>query len=156
MSELNFGPGLPHKVPPPLLFGGLLVSLVLGRVLGLSAPLPKGIRWAGIPLVMTGLWLGSTAFVSQRRAGTSPDFRQPTSALVVSGPYRITRNPIYLAMSLVVSGLSFLFGEIWALLLLPVVLLVLDHGVVQGEESYLEQKFGVDYLDYKNRVPRWF
>ena len=94
--------------------------------------------------------------MSQRRAGTSPDFRKPTTALVVAGPYRITRNPIYLAMAFVISGLAFLLSEVWSLVLLPVVLLILDRGVVRGEETYLEQKFGEDYRAYKNRVPRWF
>jgi len=125
-------------------------------MVGLSTPLPKSVRWAGIPLLMTGLWLGSSAFMSQRRAGTSPDFRRPTSALVMGGAYRITRNPIYLGMAFVTSGLAFLLSEVWSLVLLPVVLMVLDRGVVISEEDYLERKFGVDYLAYKKRVPRWF
>jgi protein-S-isoprenylcysteine O-methyltransferase Ste14 len=105
---------------------------------------------------MTGLWLGSSAFITQRRAGTSPDFRKQTTALVVGGPYRISRNPIYLGMALTISGLAFILNAVWSLVLLPIVLLILDRGIVQGEETYLEQKFGVDYLEYKNRVPRWF
>ncbi len=156
MSEQSTGSIIPHKIPPPLLFGGLIISMILGRILGLTSPLPKSVRWAGIPLFVSGLWLGSTAFVSQRRAGTSPDFRRPTTALVVGGPYRITRNPIYLAMALTISGLAFILNTVWSLVLLPVVLMILDRGVVRGEETYLEQMFGVDYLEYKNRVPRWF
>ena len=156
MAKFSTGSIIPHKIPPPLLFGGLLISMLLGRILGLSAPLPKSTHWAGIPLFMTGLWLGSSAFISQRRAGTSPDFRKPTTALVVGGPYRITRNPIYLGMTLTISGLAFILNAVWSLVLLPIVLLVLDRGIVRGEETYLEQKFDVDYLEYKNRVPRWF
>lgn len=156
MSDSDSGSVIPHKVPPPFLFGSLFLTLILGRFLGLTTPLPKTIRWAGISLILTGLWLGSSAFMSQRRAGTSPDFRKPTTTLVVAGPYRITRNPIYLAMAFVISGLALLLNEVWSLGLLPVVLLILDHGVVRGEETYLEQKFGEDYRAYKNRVPRWF
>lgn len=76
-------------------------------------------------------------------------------ALVTAGPYRFTRNPIYIGFVLVYFGLSIVLTSVWILLLLFPVLLILQRGVVQREEAYLERKFGDAYRAYAERVPRW-
>ena len=77
------------------------------------------------------------------------------TALVINGPFQFTRNPLYLSLTLVYSGIALLVNAFWALLMLPFVLLVMRQGVIDREECYLERKFGEEYLRYKARVRRW-
>ena len=90
-----------------------------------------------------------------RRAQTPVDPYSPSTAIVVEGPYRYTRNPLYLALTLFYLALASIVNSVWPLLLLPLVLLVIQRGVIAREERYLEQKFGEQYLRYKSRVRRW-
>lgn len=142
--------------PPPLIF---LAGLGIG--FGLEALLPGGslpdlVRWAlGGLLVVSGLALLATFNLSFNRSGTAVEPWKPTTAIVTSGPYGFTRNPAYLGMALVYVGIAFLAGAPWALVPLPLVLLVITNGVILREERYLERKFGSEYLDYKGRVRRW-
>ncbi len=79
----------------------------------------------------------------------------PSSALVTSGPYRFTRNPMYLGMASLYAGIALAFGLLWSLALLLVVLVVIDRGVIAREERYLERRFGDEYRLYKQQVRRW-
>lgn len=90
-----------------------------------------------------------------RRAGTNVDPYHPTTAIVEAGPYRYTRNPLYVGMALIYSGISARANALPAALLLPAVLHLVDRGVIRREERYLEGKFGDEYLRYKGRVRRW-
>ncbi len=89
------------------------------------------------------------------RAHTSPKPWLPTTTLVVGGPFRFTRNPLYLGMTLFYIGVAILAQALWAFVLLPFVLMIVQRGVIEREERYLERKFGTDYLRYKQRVRRW-
>jgi protein-S-isoprenylcysteine O-methyltransferase Ste14 len=83
------------------------------------------------------------------------DPREATTAVVESGPFRYTRNPAYVAFTVAYLGISLLAGSRWPLLLLPVVLVVVDRGVIHREERYLDARFGSDYSGYRRRVRRW-
>ncbi len=89
------------------------------------------------------------------RAGTNVNPREPTTALVVSGPFRFSRNPLYVALTLMYAGLAVVANAFWVLVLLVPVLLVLHSGVVRREERYLEAKFGEAYRQYRARVRRY-
>ena len=90
-----------------------------------------------------------------RAAGTPLRPTRPSTAVVVDGPYGLTRNPVYLGMSLIYAGLALLSGRTWAFLFLPGVLAVVQSGVVAREERYLEARFGATYRGYRERVRRW-
>jgi protein-S-isoprenylcysteine O-methyltransferase Ste14 len=90
-----------------------------------------------------------------RSARTSMIPIKPTTALVVSGPYEFTRNPMYFGMVCSYLGLALWFGIFWALILLPAVVASVQYHVIAREEQYLERKFGDEYLKYKARVRRW-
>ena len=79
----------------------------------------------------------------------------PTTAIVEAGPYRFTRNPIYLGMFLGLVGLAIGFDSLWLLATLVPFALVIRYGVVAREEAYLERKFGDAYRHYRTRVRRW-
>jgi protein-S-isoprenylcysteine O-methyltransferase Ste14 len=142
--------------PPPLIFaGGLGAGLMVNRLHPtpfLPRVLSKVVGW---PLVVFGLLFGLWGFREMRRAGTNVDPYHPTTAIVEAGPYRYTRNPLYVGMALIYSGVAARANALPAALLLPAVLHLVDRGVVRREERYLEGKFGEEYLRYKGRVRRW-
>ena len=80
---------------------------------------------------------------------------RPSTTIVRSGPYRLTRNPIYLGMFLGLIGLAIAFNNLWLLLMLMPFALVIRYGVVAREEAYLDRKFGDVYRDYRSRIRRW-
>jgi len=144
------------KVPPPFIY---LAGLLLGGLLEVLEPL-DGLespwRWIALALGIAGfVLLGPAAMRRFLRAETDLRPFRPTSAIVTDGPYRFTRNPMYVGMTLLYVGLAIGFDLIWALVLLPAVLLVIRFHVIAREERYLETKFGEEYLGYKRRVRRW-
>ena len=144
-------------VRPPI---ALLIAFVAGIVLEWLRPLPfvpASIPrvWIGVLLFAAGFALAIWAFMSFRKAGTNVQTSEPTTAIVESGPYGFSRNPIYTGMCLALAGLAVGFNSLWVLAMLVPFYLVIRYGVVAREEAYLERKFGGVYLNYKARVRRW-
>jgi protein-S-isoprenylcysteine O-methyltransferase Ste14 len=108
-------------------------------------------RWC----LSSALALFAWAIVTVTRAGSNVPTNRPTTSIVESGPYRFTRNPIYLGMFLGLIGLAIAFDTLWLLLMLVPFALVIRYGVVAREEAYLERKFGDVYRGYRSRVRRW-
>ena len=142
--------------PPPLIY---LVPLILGllfqpwhpiAVVGHRAAAPRGVSF-----LVLGLVCHLSAVLTLRQARTSPKPWRPTTAVVKTGPYRFTRNPIYLGFSLVYISVGFWVNALWPFVLLPLVLLVVQVGVITREEAYLERHFGNEYREYRQRVRRW-
>ena len=119
----------------------------------LPAAVPAG--WLGAIVFLAGFALLIWAATTFRNAGTNVPTSQPTTAIVAAGPYRYTRNPIYIGMFLGLIGLAIGFDSLWLLVLLVPFFLVIRHLVVAREEAYLERKFGDGYRAYKARVRRW-
>lgn len=142
--------------PPPLIYAaGFAGGLLADRVLPLPR-LPRTARQAlGAPLLAKGALLVAWAALTMRQAGTPVRPTRPSRALVTHGPFRFTRNPVYLGAALAYAGLALLLNRLWPLALLPVVLGVIQQGVVRREERYLERRFGDAYRRYCAGVPRW-
>jgi protein-S-isoprenylcysteine O-methyltransferase Ste14 len=143
--------------PPPLIFLGALL-LGFGLNWGLSLPRRPEPPWSfalGAPLVVLALLLGVSAIRVLRAARTNVNPYKPSTAVVTSGPYRWTRNPIYTAMVLLYLGLALLLGALGPLMLLVPVLAMVRFGVIAREELYLSQRFGEEYRSYAARVRRW-
>lgn len=143
-------------VPPPVLY---VAPLVLAWLLQGAIALP--LLPPGIAQVAAGLFLAAGIVLCVwsiglfRRSKTSLVPIKPTAALVLSGPYRITRNPMYLGLLCLYLGAAFWLNLIWALVLAPAVVGVVQRVVIEKEERYLEQKFGETYRQYKAQVRRW-
>jgi len=141
--------------PPIIYLAALAVGLLAHRVRPVRF-LPRTLRRIlGWPLVGVGSFLALWSVQTLSQAGVNADPHQPTSTIVVEGPYRWTRNPIYLGFTLIYLGITALINSLWSLLLLPGTLLVMQRGVINREERYLEHKFGNTYRMYQARVPRW-
>jgi protein-S-isoprenylcysteine O-methyltransferase Ste14 len=144
-------------IRPPIAWG---VAIVAGLALDWLAPLrflpaalPAG--WLGAMVFVLALALFAWAVVTMTRAGTNVPTNRPSTTIVESGPYRLTRNPIYVGMFLGLIGLGLAFDNLWLLLVLVPFALVIRYGVVAREEAYLERKFGDAYRGYRARVRRW-
>lgn len=144
------------KIPPPLV---LLFTILLGGLLHLLWPLPvfhdSAKNGIGAALLVCGFFLMGLCVLMFRKAGTAIPPWKTTTSLVGSGPYRYSRNPIYLGMLILQSGFSALFNSGWGFLLLIPLFLFLNSYVISLEERYLEKKFGEPYQQYLRQVRRW-
>lgn len=145
--------------PPPLIYlVGLLAGVVLHKTV-FARLLPSLPRLPRLALGSALLGLAGTivnfAFRLMMQKKTNVDPRLPATTLVTEGPFRFTRNPLYLSMTLFFIGMSILLDALGSLLILPLVLFVMRRGVIDREERYLERKFGEQYLQYQRSVRRW-
>ncbi len=114
-----------------------------------------GVRVCGGMILAAGIALMAWGRRTMVRAGTNVPPHKPTLAIVTSGPFRFTRNPLYLGGSTAYIGLAVALNLAWPLILFAPLMLLLHWGIVRREESYLEAKFGDVYLAYKSSVRRW-
>ena len=144
-------------IRPPIAWGLAVIAGLafnwLVPVPFLPANLPAG--WLGAMVFVLALALVAWAIVTITWAGSNVPTNLPTTTIVESGPYRFTRNPIYLSMFLGLIGLAIAFDNLWLVMMLVPFALVIRFGVVAREEAYLELKFGGDYRGYRSRVRRW-
>jgi len=142
--------------PPPVI---ALAAILIG--VGLHQLWPAGLldgtaRWALAAVLCIGaLALAGASLIQFRRHKTHVDPYRPATTLLRSGPYRFTRNPIYVALVLLQAGIAVAADSAWILAMTVPALAVLHGGVVLREERYLAAKFGADYAAYRARVRRW-
>jgi protein-S-isoprenylcysteine O-methyltransferase Ste14 len=141
---------------PPLLYSGtLLVSLLLHWFKPWYLPHAWPVRIVGVGLIAAAAALGIWGERTLKRGGTNVNPREPTLAIVSDGPYRFTRNPLYLALAGLCLGIALAVGTVWPLVFLVPVLLITHYGIIKREERYLARKFGEPYGAYMARVRRW-
>jgi protein-S-isoprenylcysteine O-methyltransferase Ste14 len=140
---------------PPLIYGVPLAAALLADRYILKTRLPRGCRLLSVGLFAAAASLVGPAFGEFEKAGTSVDVFEETKALVETGPYARTRNPIYLALTLTYAAIALATRRALPLAALPFILCVMNVGVIEREERYMERKFGERYRSYKSRVPRW-
>lgn len=143
-------------VRPPLVY---LATIVTGSVLEFAWPtafLPSGFTIPiGSALVVAAVMLFFYSVAKFRAAGTPVPGNRPTTAIVRTGAYGFSRNPIYVAFSLLQLGIAAWINSLWLIATLIVAIALMTTVVILREERYLERKFGTEYLDYKARVRRW-
>lgn len=146
------------RFPPPLIY---LLGLALGYGLNRVAPLwivspePRWMFRLGIQLAIAGFLFALSGILTFRRRGTAIIPHHPATTIVTTGPYRFTRNPMYIGMSVFYAGVALLLDTWWAFALLPVVVAIIDRQVIAREERYLASAFGQEYESYRARVRRW-
>ena len=148
------------RLPPPLIILLLAGAMSLATDLSpqLALPLPLHASWGAASLCgLLSLLLGGWALFSFRRAGTTVDPRHPekTRQLVTAGIYRLSRNPMYLALLLLLLAWGLLLANALALLGVPLCFFYLDRLTIRYEEHHLQRKFGASYRAYQQRTRRW-
>lgn len=145
--------------PPPLLYAGFfLAGLGVDYLWPVETlrDLPSAARYvAAIVLFLLGAAFAVPALLRFKAAGTNLPTYRPTTALVTGGPYRWSRNPIYVGLSLAYAAIAVAAAAAWSLILLAPLLVVMRYGVIAREEAYLERKFGAPYQGFKASVRRW-
>jgi protein-S-isoprenylcysteine O-methyltransferase Ste14 len=141
---------------PPLVYLG---AIVLGLLLHFAWPVRLVSRAVGMPLGGTAVLVAVALFLDAvhtlRTAGTPVPGNRPTTTIVRTGPYRWSRNPIYLSFSLLQLGVAFWANSLWLLVTLIPAVALMSFVVIPREEHYLETRFPSDYLPYKASVRRW-
>ncbi len=148
--------GASVRVPPPLLYAvPFLLAWLAERPWPTTLGLGTAGRVLGVPVLVAGLGLMLWAFLTFRRHRTTVIPWAPVSALASTGPYRFTRNPIYLGDVLAYLGGALLVDSAWAILVLPILVVLTYRLVIRHEEAYLATAFGRTYTEYRRRVRRW-
>jgi protein-S-isoprenylcysteine O-methyltransferase Ste14 len=144
----------PPVVPLVTILVGVFLNWLVPIYLGVAIPAPHR-YWIGGGIVVGAVIMAGSAVVLMRRSGQSENPWKPTFSIVERGPYRFTRNPMYLQMVIACIGFAIILMNWWILLLTPVCAWILHRFVILPEEAYLERKFGESYLAFKRRVRRW-
>lgn len=142
--------------PSWILLGAILAGVLLNyfwplEIIPDSSQLPIGLGIIALAIILS--FLGTREF---RRFGTKINPHRPTTTIITSGPFRYTRNPLYLSHSFFHIGIGIAVDNVWILGMLAPTLILMWYGVISREEHYLERKFGDEYLKYKASVRRWF
>ena len=141
---------------PPLIW---LVNAVISVLVHLFVQIPimrYGICLVGgIVFIILAPAMALSAFRTMKSAGTNVHPSEPALTIVRGGPFRFTRNPLYLALCLLQVALGFFLNDWITVLFVVTLTLIFHYGVVLREERYLTAKFGEPYLQYKREVRRW-
>ena len=148
------------RFPPPLIpVATIIVGYLLGRFVPIlefvQLPTPERFWLGGVIVVAAILVLGVWPIRLFKKTGQDVKPWTDTPEIVVEGPYRFTRNPMYLMMIVVCIGFAILLSEAWILILTPMCAWLIFMIAIRHEEAYLARKFGASYHKYKNRVRRW-
>jgi protein-S-isoprenylcysteine O-methyltransferase Ste14 len=149
----------PNTVPwPPIIFAGaVLAAVILGYACPLGGVLPTGtaVRGIGGLLLLAGIGFDVAAMREMRRHRANILPHRAATALVTAGPFALSRNPIYLGNTLVLSGAALLFGSLWLLLAAFAAGAAVTVLAIRREEAHLAAQFGDAWTDYTRRTPRW-
>lgn len=154
MSSRSDHPGV--LLPPPLLYAGAFAA---AWALHARWPAPlfahTAALWAGAALLVLGVALNLWGACSMLRTRTPINPYRPVTGIVESGAFRISRNPLYVGLDLMLAGALAVLNSAWGVPALALVLLVMHHGVILREERYLERRFGEPYRRYRAAVRRY-
>ena len=156
MESKKDSPGV--YIPPPLFYIAAFITAVLIQEL---LPLSNNFfhtatsKIIGSVIILAGLLFNFPALRQFFKTKNTLVTVKPASSLQTTGIYSVSRNPMYISLLLFYTGLSFIIGNWWNLILLPLLFLVIQEYVIKREEQYLERRFGQQYLVYKSKVRRW-
>ncbi|MBS1918678.1 MAG: isoprenylcysteine carboxylmethyltransferase family protein [Bacteroidetes bacterium] len=157
MTNQRDNPGV--ILPPPMVYAVIfLISLLIQKLIPINPSFlhSKIAVAAAIVFIFLFLIFAAPALIQFFRTKNSVITFKPANSLQTTGIYSISRNPMYVSLFFLYIGLSFLFGNWWTFVLLPVVIVIITLLFILPEERYLERAFGDSYLAYKEKVRRWF
>ena len=143
--------------PPPAIY---LIAILIGVMIDYFFPfsfMPENFQLPlGLLIILLAAILMALGIREFKKAETNVSPNKPVTAVITSGPFRYTRNPLYVSLSFVLIGIGIWLDNIWIITMLVPVLILIHYGVVKREEQYLTKKFEEKYLIYRGSVPRWF
>ena len=145
-------------IPPPLFYvATFLVALLIQKVVPLNKDFfyTSASKIIGSIIILIALFFNFPALRQFFKTKNTLVTVKPANSLQTKGIYSVSRNPMYISLLLLYTGLSFIIGNWWNLLLLPVLFLIVQEYVIKREEKYLDRRFGQQYYDYKAKVRRW-
>lgn len=145
----------PPFIPPFWLLLSVIVMVSLDQIQEQPVWITKPFSYVGWVLIGAGLLAALYVDLIFKRKGTTILPFRESSALVITGPFRITRNPIYAGMVVALLGLGVMLGTVWPFGVVPLFVWIIDRYFIRREEAMLEASFGADYREYKTRVRRW-
>jgi protein-S-isoprenylcysteine O-methyltransferase Ste14 len=155
MSKVNSDAPDVKIIPPLVYLAGIVVGLLVSVWMPITV-IQNPTAWIiGGFFIVCGAVLAGSAILKFKGVGTTVRPDRAASSLVIAGPYKITRNPMYLGLALVYLGIAVADQSVWALILFPVVLIIIQHWAIEPEEAFLERRFGTDYSRYRANVRRW-
>ncbi len=155
-SGTQDNPGMAAWRPAAIQLSTVLAGLMLHSLWPAEIPLAAPVAWIAVPMFMgLGFAIIALSYREFARARTSLRPDRGAHALIRTGPFRYSRNPLYVAVSLLIAGIAVWMNNLWVLVMLIPLFLVMSRAVIAREERYLEHKFGREYLDYKESVRRW-
>ena len=155
-SGMQENPSIAAWRPAAIQLSSVLTGLMLHSLWPREIPLAAGLAWIAVPMFMAlGFTIIALSFREFARARTSIRPDRGADALIRTGPFRWSRNPLYLAVCLLIVGIGVWVNSLWVLVMLLPLVPVMSRAVIAREERYLEHKFGQVYIDYKQSVRRW-
>ncbi len=147
----------PNKIPwPPIL---LMICIAAGLGLHTMLPFPTqdspAFQLAGAALILAALALDVWASLSFRKAKTTILPHRGSDALVTSGPFQFSRNPIYVGNVMILVGVGLMARSLWPIILAPALAIAVQKLAIEREEAHLSARFGAQWEDYAQRVRRW-
>jgi len=143
-------------LPPPIIY---IIFILLGFILSYFWPvtvLPRGLgNIVGIVVIVLSILIMPFVLIRFKRNETTFDVRKSATTLITDGPYKYSRNPTYVSLTLLHLGVGIFFNSFWVLLLAMPTVLVINFWIIRKEERYLQEKFGDAYEIYKDRVRKW-
>ena len=141
--------------PQMLLIGTITTGIVINLFVHIEL-IPQGVQfYAGTVVISLAVYIAAISFHEFRKNGVSIDPKKVPSVLITTGPFRYSRNPLYLALCLMELGIGVLLDNVWIFGLLIVVIIVLTYTAISSEERTLSEQFGKEYLKYASEVRRW-
>lgn len=159
MSEIDLhndlhGPGI--RIHPPIIYAiSILIGIGLHNERPLAIPLEIYGRLYGSALFFLALVIAGLSLREFLRANTNVRPDKPDNTLITTGPYRYTRNPLYIVLTLAQITVAIWFNSAWILLMTIPSVVVITQYAIKREEHYLEKLFGQDYIEYRQHVRRW-
>ncbi len=145
----------PRMIPPVYFAASLMLMTVSHYFLPSPAVIFPPYTYSGFVLIAFGISMIVWAFLSFRKAGTTIDPHGRSIRLITSGPFRVSRNPIYLGMAAILSGAGTVFGSAFPFVFILVFMIAIENAFILAEENKLKNIFGRRYTAYKKKVRRW-
>jgi protein-S-isoprenylcysteine O-methyltransferase Ste14 len=145
-------------IPPPLVYALIfLAAMLIQKIIPFDNHfLDTGISMAiGFILILISMIFALPSLVKFMRTKNTLMTIKPAHSLQTRGIYSVSRNPMYVGLTLLYTGLSLVMGNWWNLILLPLLLVIVQEYIIKREEKYLTRRFGQEYLNYKLKVRRW-